>query len=129
MLTKDQILKADDMVTQAVEVPEWGGVVTVAGMTGTERDAFEQSIVDTRGKSTKTNLANIRARLCAMTMVDDKGERLFADSEIKALGKKSAKALDRVFAVAQELNGMSPGDVEELAKNSEDAQSEDSTSS
>lgn len=129
MLTKEQILTAEDLVTQEVEVKEWGGSVTVKGMTGTERDSFEQSIVDTKGKSTTTNLANIRARLCAMTMVDEKGVRIFADNEIVKLGKKSAKALDKVFAVAQELNGMSPKDVEELAKNSDDAPNEDSTSS
>jgi hypothetical protein len=129
MLTKEQILKAKDLVTQEVDVPEWGGTVIVKGMTGTERDSFEQAIIDTKGKSTKTNLANIRARLCSLTMVDDKGERLFADSDMIGLGKKAAKAIDRVFAVAQDLNGMSAVDVEELAKNSEAAQSEDSTSS
>ena len=129
MLTKDQILKANDLVTQEVDVPEWGGVVTVKGMTGTERDSFEQAIIETKGNSTKANLANIRARLCALTMVDDKGERLFADSEMRMLGNKSAKALDKVFAVAQKLNGMSPDDVEELAKNSVAAPTEDSASS
>ena len=43
------------------------------------------------------------------------------------MGKKGAKALDRVFSVAQKINGISDGDVEELAKNSGIAQSGDST--
>jgi hypothetical protein len=87
-----------------------------------------QAIIETKGKNTKANLANIRARLCAMAMVSDDGERIFTDADMKALGKKSAKALDRVFAVAQKLNGLSAGDVEELAKNSESGPNGDSTS-
>jgi hypothetical protein len=44
-----------------VSVPEWGGEVVVRALTGAERDAFEQSTIEQRGKSVKTNLANIRA--------------------------------------------------------------------
>jgi hypothetical protein len=128
MLTKEQILKADDLVSQEVDVPEWGGTVNVRTMTGTERDAFEAASFEGRGKSTKVNLVNMRARLCAMTIVDDNGKRLFTDADIAELGKKSAKALDGVFAVAQKLNGLSVGDVEELAKNSESGPNGDSTS-
>lgn len=125
MLTKEQILKANDFSVEKVTVKQWNGFVFVRGMTGTERDAFEQSVVQTKGK---TNLSNIRARLCALTIVDEKGNRLFDDSDIVELGKKSAAALDKVFAVAQRLNGLAAGDVEELAKNSGAVQSEDSIS-
>jgi len=44
------------------------------------------------------------------------GDRLFADADIAALGSKSAKALDRVFAVAQRLNGIGSDQVDQ-AKN------------
>jgi len=114
MLSKEQILKADDLPIETVEVPEWGGSVLVRTMTGTERDAFETSLID--GK--ERNLTNIRAKLCSKCMVDQSGERLFADSDITALGKKSASALDRVFSAAQRLNGISADDVKELEKNS-----------
>lgn len=116
-LTKDQILQSDDLPREEVQVPEWGGSVFVRTMTGIERDSFEQSIVDTNGKSKGTNLKNIRAKLCAYTVVDDNGERLFTNEEAGQLGTKSSKALDRIFPVSQKLNGMSNEDVEELAKN------------
>jgi hypothetical protein len=119
MLTKEQILKADDLKIEVIDIPEWGGSVNVKTMTGTQRDAFEQSIVEKKGK---TNLANIRARLCAVTIVDDNGNR------IVELGKKSAAALDRVFSVAQKLNGFGDKDIEELGKNLSKGQSESSTS-
>jgi len=125
MLSKEQILKADDIKTQEIEVPEWGGSVCVKQMSGTERDAFEQELVS---GTEKVNLVNIRARLCARCISDKDGKRLFTDAEAIQLGAKSAKALDRVFALAQKLNGISDGDVEELAKNSGDDQSVGSTS-
>ena len=113
MLSKEQILKANDLPTEEVEVPEWGGSVLVRTMTGTERDKFETSLIDGKQK----NLDNIRARLCAKCIVDDKGERLFEDTDVAELGKKSASALDRVFTAAQRLNGLSGEDVKELEKN------------
>ncbi len=127
LLTRDQILKAQDLPSEDVPVPEWGGTVRVRALTGAERDAFEQSIVEQRGRSTRMNLQNLRAKLVALTVVDEEGNRIFSDSDAKLLGKKSALALNRVFEVAQKLSGLTSEDVEELTKNSESDQSEDST--
>jgi len=127
LLTRDAILQAEDLPTEDIEVEEWGGAVRVRALTGAERDAFEQSIVEQRGKSTRMNLRNIRAKLVALTVVDADGKRLFSDKDAELLGKKSAAALDRVFEVAQRLSGLSPEDMEELSGNSEEGQSEDFT--
>ena len=125
MLTKQQILDADDLPREKVTVPEWGGDVLVRMLTGTDRDRFEASI---QGEGGKVDLKNVRARFCSLTMVDEGGHRLFADNEVLALGKKSAKALDRVFSAAQKLNGLTDDDVEELAGNSEGDPDGDSNS-
>jgi hypothetical protein len=117
MLTREQILQKRDLPREAVSVPEWGGEVVVRALTGAERDAFEQSTIEQRGKSVKTNLANIRAKLCARCIVGDDGKRLLSDADVEALGEQSGAALDRVFTVARKLSGMSEEDVEELAKN------------
>jgi hypothetical protein len=127
LLTRDAILQAQDLPRELVSVPEWGGEVYVRALTGAERDAFEQSIVEQKGKSTKMNLQNMRAKLVALTVVDEEGKRVFSDADAKLLGQKSALALNRVFEVAQKLSGLTPEDVEELTKNSESDQSEDST--
>ena len=115
-LTKSEILAAQDLATEEVEVPEWGGTVTVRTFTGDVRDSFEQSLLGPDGKP-RSSLAGVRARLVALTVVDEKGERLFTDDEVTALGAKSAKALDRVFTVAQRMNGLTKADVDALAKN------------
>ena len=115
MLNKEQILRAEDLKTTTVNVPEWGGKVKIKTLTGAERDDFEQSIL----RGGKIDAHNIRAKLCARCIVNEKNERLFSDAEIVALGNKSAIALDRVFVAAQKLNGLTNDEVEELAKNSE----------
>lgn len=124
-LSRETIFGLDDRQYEDVTVPEWGGTVRVVGLTGIERDRMEASVV---GNGKKMNLTNFRARLCALSIVDDQGERIFADADIGALGKKSAAALDRVFSVAQRLSGLSDEDVEDLAGESEPGLSENSTS-
>lgn len=113
LLSKDAILSADDRKTRDVEVPEWGGTVRVATMTASERDRWE---AETYGGS-KPNTLDFRARFVALCLVDEKGARMFSDKEVAALGGKSAAALQRVFAAAQELNALTDSAVEELEKN------------
>tara|TARA_A100000171_G_C2140369_1_gene154927 strand:- start:1042 stop:1392 length:351 start_codon:yes stop_codon:yes gene_type:complete len=114
LLTKEQILDADDRKTDIVEVPEWGGEVCIATMSGFARDRFEASIV---GKSGGMNMQNIRAKLVAATVVDEEGALLFSEAEVNKLGQKSCAALDRVFSASQKLNAIADNDIEELAKN------------
>lgn len=136
ILSKEAILSADDLEKELVEVPQWGGAVYVRALTGAERDAFEQSMVEMRtvrqGRKQETvremRLQNIRARLCALTICDEEGNRLFTDADVQALGRKSASALNRVFQVAQRLSGLTDEDVEELAGNSDEIRSDDSSS-
>jgi hypothetical protein len=118
-LTRDQILSAPDIRREEVAVPEWGGTVWVYGLTGSERDAFEASIIEQRDqKSVNIRLANLRARLCAIAIRSDNGKRVFSDADIAELGKKSAGALQRVFEAAQRLSALQDGDIETLTKNS-----------
>ncbi len=128
LLTRDAILQAEDLPKELVLIPEWNGEVYVRALTGAERDAFEQSMVEQKGKSTKRNLSNLRAKLVALTVGEEAGTSIFSDRDAELLGQKSAIAINRVFEVAQRLSGLSQEDVEELTKNSEDVQSEDSTS-
>ena len=45
-LSADDILNADDLPREPVEVPEWGGTVLVQGMSGTDRDRFEAAMLN-----------------------------------------------------------------------------------
>lgn len=127
LLSRDAILAISDIQYETVPVPEWGGEVRVRGLTAAERDQYESSFVAIKGKNASTNMSNARARLVVMSVVDDSGERIFANSDIPVLGAKSAAAMDRIYSVASRLSGVTDADIEELAGNS-DGQSDGSNS-
>ena len=128
LLSKAAILAAQDLSTEVVEVPEWGGSVMVRAMTGRQRDVFESVIYKVKGKDVQLNIANVRAELVSRTVVDEGGTLLFSPEDVAALGDKSAAALDRIYAVAQRLSGITKDDIAELTENFTDGQSDDSTS-
>lgn len=113
-LSRDQVLEAQDLRREEVEVPEWGGTVLIAAMSGKARDAWEQSLIGEKGK---VNTENVRARLVAYTAVDEQGNRLFTNEDIERLGSKSAAPLERLCKVAQRLNRLSEEDLEQAKGN------------
>lgn len=126
VLTRDEIQQAKDTQIEPVEVPEWGKdedgspkVVFIRGLTGTDRDDFEMNMIETKGKKTELNLRNLRAKLIVRCAVDSEdpeaAKKLFTIEDVEWLGRKSGMALQRCYAVAQRLSGLSAEDVEELA--------------
>jgi hypothetical protein len=125
VLGRDEILNADDRPIEELPVPEWGGVVLLRGMTGSQRDVIEDLINKEEGKQ---DLVGIRARVAAQCIVGPEGNRTFSDADVVALGNKSGVALSRVFTRAVELSGFSKKKVEELEGNSKGGRSAASTS-
>lgn len=119
LTNKESILMISDLPIDPVYIAEWKSNVYVRGLTAFERDQFESTLFTGEGKTRKQNFSNMRARLLVLTICDEKGNRLFSDTDADILGKKSAKALNKLFAKAQELSGIGEKDVEELIKNSE----------
>ncbi len=128
ILSREEILNANDRQLVEVPVKEWGGSVIVRGLSGKERDEYEASIISVKDGKAVQNYENARARLVALCVVDEKGTRLFNKSDITALGNKSVAALQRVFNKCQELNAISDDDVEELVEDFSDGPDESSTS-
>jgi hypothetical protein len=121
-LTREEILGADDRTTETVDVPEWGGVVTVRSLTGTQRGQYEASgtsmTFDGSGKPTITprNPELLRARIVSMSLVDAEGKQLFTEADLLALGGKNAEVLSRIGDVALRLAGLTKRDLEVLEK-------------
>ena len=133
LLNFDDILAKQDKEFENVDVPEWGGTVRIAAMSGTDRDRWELSMMqadDTSERGFKMNFdAYSRVRLVALCLVDDDFQRVFVtDEQVKALGQKSGAIMDRLYGIAQRVNGLSDDDIEDLEKNSESAQNGDSGS-
>lgn len=111
------ILQRRDVKVEEIHVPEWDMYVRVKALSGKERDAFEASIVQVQGRQTSLNMANIRAKLVALAVVDEDGNRVFSDDDVDALGELNASALDRIFTVALRLSGLSQQDLAEMTQN------------
>ncbi len=127
--TREDVLTASDIVTEDIFVPEWKNKwYRVRGLTGNERDNYEQSMFTTKGNRMVPKLALATARLVSLSVVDEAGKLIFTEDDVRELGRKSAAALQRVYELARRLSGLSEQDVEDLVKNSESVQSESSTS-
>lgn len=118
-LTITDILNVQDIKNQTVEIPEWGGQVTIQQMTAEARDQYEFSLLEKNGEGDYENtLCNARAKLVAACVLGPDGKRMFTtDQHIKALGSKSGRVLDRLFEACQKLNAITDGDIEEMAGN------------
>ncbi len=119
LLTKEQILAAEDLDYEEVEIKEWGGKVRLRCMTGTERDAFESAIYKIKGDKVEANRENFRSELLSRVLCNKDNKLLFNPREVKALGGKSGRVIDRLFDIAQKINGIGQSDIEEMTKNSE----------
>lgn len=111
MLTKDDILNADDIKTKDVDVPEWGGTVRIRTMTGADRMRFQRLSAKQKGKSPD----NLFEALLIATVIDDNGDPLFTPADIVKLSEKSNVAIQRVFEAAAKLNGLGDGAIDDLA--------------
>jgi hypothetical protein len=129
ILSKADILAASDLATETVEVPEWGGAVIIRGMTGTQRDAYENSLMVKEGDGKyRVDTENMRVKLVLYCAVDEAGNQLFDATELAALAGKSAAVIERLFNAAQTLNGLNKGAVDDAAKNSVSGQPDSSAS-
>lgn len=112
-LTRDQILASTALSSEVVEVPEWGGQVTVREMTVAEQEHYGELM---KGPDGKIDLADYRPKLLRCTVCDATGALLFRDEDLEALGHLSAAVTDRVWEVAARLNNLRPGELEALGK-------------
>ncbi|GGV86702.1 hypothetical protein GCM10010294_67640 [Streptomyces griseoloalbus] len=131
LLTAEQIEAADDRQWEDVDVPEWGGTVRVAGMSGTDRNAYQKQMLvfGSNGKPREVDLTDQLARLLSKCLVDENFKRLYVtDKQVKALGAKNGAVLERLARVAKRLSGLGDDAVEDAAGNSEADPSGSSTS-
>ena len=118
MNLKDQIVNSTDCNRQSVEVPEWGCTVYVRNLTAQDLDSWQCETYVTKGTNVDVNRQNIRCRLLVRALVDEAGDRIFSNEEADLLGAKNTRVIDRLYKVAEKLNAVTPGDIEELAKTS-----------
>lgn len=134
LLTREALLQKDDLKVEKVELSK--GYVFVREMTGHEKDVWEQSMLKqkpsgnkNKGVEYETTLEDFRAKLAVVTVCDADGNLLFKPEDAKVLNKMmSATNMERIVTAAQKLNAISEQEKEEILKNSEADQTDNSNS-
>jgi hypothetical protein len=120
ILNKEALLAATALPRERVDLPELGkdAYIYIQGMTGSQRDEWETSLVRGRGNHRKVDTLNIRAKLVVRCAVNDDGSLMFTNGEAEAVGQIRVDVLQRLFEVAQRLSGVSDKDADELERRS-----------
>jgi len=113
ILTPAEILSALDCKVETLEIPEWGGAVHFRPMSGAERDVFDQRVMKDREGGHMPG----RALIASMVLCDADGNRIFAESDADALGKKNASALSRIVNRAMQTGLLGDSGVEAASGN------------
>lgn len=115
LLSFDDIIAADDIQTEYVSVPEWGGRVRVRSLSGEER-GHALAAMRAHGKQIKDeDEANTfwYARIIAESLIDGAGKRIAGQSKALALTKKNGAALTRIYKVCARLSGIGQEEEEQ----------------
>lgn len=100
-LTRDLVLAASDQKSQVIEVPEWGGSVTLRTLSGADQFKVYRCASD---------VDPVIVTL-AYAILGDDGQRLFGDGDFDMLANKSGRVLSRLSSA---LNGMISDDEKDL---------------
>ncbi|SEJ31589.1 hypothetical protein SAMN04244572_03514 [Azotobacter beijerinckii] len=119
MLTREQILAAADLPQKVIDVPEWGGEVTITGLSVRGRAEYiaEMSVLSHQEGGAVRGMANVQLRLIAMSITDPAGTPLFTPDDVEALAGKSPEVIGRLADEATLLNKFVVAAVEADAKN------------
>lgn len=132
-LDRAAIIAAQDLNYQDVDVPEWGGIVRVCGLSITQREELSLLMVDMSAtmkaaamskdpdfsfQIDNAKLASTKAQVVVWTACDGEGKRLFAQKDVDAVGLKSPTVIERLYDVAMELSGANELTGDAITKNS-----------
>lgn len=122
------ILEANDLESEIVSVPEWGGVkIEIRSLNGKERAKL---LSRASRPDNSVDLERWFPDLVIATAHDpETGEKVFEQADRDALNNKNGAVVSRLATIAQRLAGMMESDVEEAKRDFDDAQSDGSTSS
>jgi hypothetical protein len=131
VLNRDSLLKKEDLEIVKVDLGK-GDFVYVRQMTGRERDRFEQSLIKENKNAEggyEKSLDDFRAKLAVCTLCDAEGKALLQPGDVGTLSQNmSAARLEKIINTAQKINKISEEDKENLVKNSEVGQADNSSS-
>lgn len=132
-LTGEQIREAArnaKIEREPMVVPELGGRIWVRGMSGKERDKFDQYMRQRTLPSGKLDMREFRPRFASRVIVDKAGQRVLNDSDgdIELLGRLPVGILDRIIAKSNDLSGTTKEEADDLGNASASPAASDASS-
>jgi hypothetical protein len=120
-LTVEDILNAKDLREKVIEVPEWGGSLTIRELTAGDRDWLQASmlnkldddeaVVIETDEGQKIKITGFQTKVVALSVVDAESKRrLFSNEQISDLAQKSGVVLSRIASECTAFNRMEEDD-------------------
>ena len=113
MSLAETILATSDLKEEEITIEKWGGDFLVRELTAGQRERFEQLYVEQGSVDVK----DLRASFIVDCFFTLEGKKIFDESHIEGLSKKSASIIDQIFDVCRRLSGI--GDFEEQMEKAE----------
>lgn len=108
ILSREEVLEADDLVTETIYVKEWGGAVRIRSFTkGRQIELNQRATVDDE---------IVQSRLQMFSFLEGVVEPQFTLDDQEPLKDKNALAFDRVLKRIFQISGMASNPEEEEAK-------------
>lgn len=116
MSIRDQIIAADDIELELVEIPEWGVTILVKSMTGAERGQMLKAVTTKDGQ---VDISKAISDVLIFTAHDpETEERIFTLADRDLLNEKSGAAIQKAAEVGMRLSGLMPTSIDESGKDS-----------
>jgi hypothetical protein len=97
ILTREEILSAEDLELVEIDVPEWGGEVAVAPMTVSQRIDFEEKHYTAEGMPKNIHDADLIYDMLSFSLKKKDGTQMFRRDEIQMLNGKNSKLIRKIF--------------------------------
>jgi hypothetical protein len=103
-----------------LEHEAFGQKVWIQEMNGQERDDWERAVAKKQDKEGRmTDVVGLRAKMIQLTLVDEKGVRVYSENEAEEINQFPGRFREDLFDAALEFNGLTKQAEESQLKNSE----------
>lgn len=104
LLTRDQILSAQDHKTERVSIPDWGGDVFVRTLSASEWSQYENDSMIGETGNKHVDAANLRARLVILCCVDESKKQIFTMADMESINSKHIANVELVYDASMKIN-------------------------
>ena len=125
MSIREQIINADDIEHEIIDIPVWGVKIEVRSMTGRARTRLIKTATDNDGQLDMETLYPDMVILCAFD--PETGEQIFTQDDRDLLLSKSAGPLEQVALAAMRISGMTPDALDAAGKDLPSTEDDDSS--